>query len=436
MSTFLARIVKFLRDRRAGITALSLFLFSASLLMGAFGLDVSHVMMARTKLQVTADAAAHAALVQRELHPDAEAAAKAVLIAEMNMPTGFYGKVALARDVVFGTWDTTHHRFTAKSGAKTAVKVTTRQDEANNNAVKTYLFKLTGLDAWNVETTSVFVTYQPKCLREGFVADGVVDLQSNNNYKNGFCIHSNTHVEFNQNNNFEGGVEVSMPRSGEIIVPGGDFSQNVGLIQALQSKRWNVRVLNRIDMILAGLASMDSNYLRSYITSSVISTLPSDRVDQADLVPGRAYQYNCSKGGTLTIEHDVQVSSVVIVTNCDIMMSNGVAFEDAVIATSSTSTNSVKSTSGVRLGRNDNCATGGGAQLVTAGGVSIPSGLDMFGSQILAKGDVSFAANAYGIQGASIVSAGVISGTSNMNMAFCGKGMDDNFVAEYFRMAQ
>ena len=67
------------------------------------------------------------------------------------------------------------------------------------------------------------------------------------------------------------------------------------------------------------------------------------------------------------------------------------------------------------------------------GGMQFASGLEIYGSQILAMGDVSFAAQADGIEGVSIVSNGKISGTSNMNMGFCGTGMDV-FTAEYFQL--
>ena len=427
---------RFFRDRRAGITTLSLIFISGSLVVGSYGLDVSNLMMSRTKLQVTADATAHSALVYREVHTAAEAKTEALQLAALNMPRAAYGTVLSATDISFGTWDVPTHRFTPLANSKTAVKVTTHRTDADGNAVRTYLFKLVGLDQFDVVTSAVFVTYQPKCLREGFVADGVVDLQSNNHFSNGFCIHSNSHVELNQNNSFEAGTEVSMPKSGEIIVPGGDFSHNPGLTAALQSKRWNVGVLNRIDRIIAGLYGMDSNYLRSYITAGSISTLPGNRVRQSDLVAGHVYAYTCSGAQKLTLDHNVLVSSVAIVTNCDVMVSNGVAFENAVLATTSTSLDSIKATSGMRIGRNDNCAVGGGAQIVTAGGVSVPAGLEIYGGQILAKKNVDFAANANGIQGASIVSAGVISGTSNMNMAFCGRSMEDNFVADYFKLVE
>ena len=50
---------------------------------------------------------------------------------------------------------------------------------------------------------AVMLGYDPDCLREGFVAQGMVDIQSNNTFKNGFCIHSNTVVKVSSGNVFE-----------------------------------------------------------------------------------------------------------------------------------------------------------------------------------------------------------------------------------------
>jgi hypothetical protein len=60
----------------------------------------------------------------------------------------------------------------------------------------------------------------------------------------------------------------------------------------------------------------------------------------------------------------------------------------------------------------------------------------MFGGQILAKQNITFTANANGIQGAAMVAGGTISGTSNMSMGFCGSGMEHNFHAAYFKLVE
>ena len=91
--------------------------------------------------------------------------------------------------------------------------------------------------------------------------------------------------------------------------------------------------------------------------------------------------------------------------------------------------------SGSTFGADDDCAPGGGAQVITLGGMRFPCGLGIFGSQLLAQGDVEFAARADGIQGASIVAGGEIDATSNSTMALCNNGMEGNFELPYFRMA-
>jgi len=107
---------------------------------------------------------------------------------------------------------------------------------------------------------------------------------------------------------------------------------------------------------------------------------------------------------------------------------------DAVVATTNTSAQSVTSAASLQVGRNDNCAVGGGAQIITLGSMSFPSDLKIYGGQLLAAGNISFSANANGIQGAALVAGGSISGTSNMEMGFCGTGMENSFHAEYFKL--
>src|SRR5690606_4956976 len=99
---------------------------------------------------------------------------------------------------------------------------------------------------------------------------------------------------------------------------------------------------------------------------------------------------------------------VVIVTDCDVKFSNGAALENSVLATTSTSAKSISAPSGLRLGADDSCAEGGGAQVLTLGGVDVAAGVEFYGGQIVAAADIAFTANADGIEGASLVAGGEI----------------------------
>ena len=60
-----------------------------------------------------------------------------------------------------------------------------------------------------------------------------------------------------------------------------------------------------------------------------------------------------------------------------------------------------------------------------------------YGAQILAWGDIEFAAQANGMEGVSFISYGRIDGTSESDMGYCdGKGTDNFAAVPYYRMVQ
>ena len=160
-------------------------------------------------------------------------------------------------------------------------------------------------------------------------------------------------------------------------------------------------------------------------------------LDESDLIPGKLYYWGCPGNmGTILNISGVPITKVVIVTNCQVTIGANVQLQDVVIVTTNTSLQSITGSAGVILGLDDSCAEGGDVQLVTMGGILFTANLEMYGSQLLALRDIEFAARADGIEGAAMVAGGTISGTSLMNMAMCGTGMENNFVAQYFRMVE
>ncbi|MEZ5796383.1 MAG: TadG family pilus assembly protein [Paracoccaceae bacterium] len=426
----------FLRNEDGAGTAYSLLTLAAMAMLGGYAIDVSNVMTARTNLQVTADAAAHAALLKRDTANAEDAKLAALAMAEKNLPSQDHGVTLTTSDIVFGDWNEVTRTFTPRASSRSAVQVTARQTSANTNPVPVFLLQFVGMDSWDVINKATYVTYHPTCLREGFVAEDVVDIQSNNSFHDGFCVHSNNYVSLNSNNYFEPGTVVSMPDLDDLELPNSGYKTNTGLSEALREGGWNIRVVDRIQDIINGIASYDPRYVPDYITSQVPVPLAGTTVTQAMLLPGRIHTYTCNGNKRMTIDNNVLMSKVVLVTNCEIKFSQGVAMEDAIIATTNTSADSLNAPSGLRVGKKDNCAEGGGAQLLTMGSVKVASALEMYNGQILAKNDIEFAANADGIQGAAMVAGGTISGTSNMSMGYCGSGMEDNFHAEYFKLVE
>lgn len=427
----------FLRKEDGVGTVYGLLTVASLVALGGVAVDVTNVVTSRTNLQLTADTVAHAALLTRERKSANDAKIVALAMAAANLPVASVGQVVSATDIVFGTWNATTNTFTPDASSRTAVQVTAREHSDTGNPVATLMLKIVGFKKWDVKVASTFSTYKPTCLREGFVAEGVVDLQSNNRYTNGFCIHSNKYVSLNSNNYFEPGTVVSMSDLDNLQLPNSGYKSNIGLAAALREGSWNIRVLSRIMDIINGIKDPASVFRPKYLVNGApIKTLTNRTVQQADLIAGNVYTYSCSGGASLTIDSNVVVNKVAIITDCKVKFNAGVILTDSVIATSSTSDMSMTSASGLQVGKNDNCALGGEAQLVTMGSMNFPADLKVFGSQLIAAKDISFSANANGVQGAAMVAGGVISGTSNMNMGFCGNQETSNFQVDYFTLVE
>lgn len=474
---------QFSNDQSGAISIFSLFILTALLMVAGLAIDVAHLYMSRTRLQVAADTAAHAALYNREVRTEVEAKAQALAIVSNTMPSGVFGAVLTADDIEFGNWDDTTKTFTPAAGSKQAVRVQTRQIADRNNAVDNFLLKLVGAWDFNVNTPAVFATTRPGCLSEGFVAENTVDMQSNNYFYSGFCIHSNNHVEVNQNNIFETGVHISMPDIDDFSLPGRtpvNFYEgnNSGVNQALGEGRYDIRILRKVPDIITELADVQGDFLPDYITNTLpksldgsglgiqagimdgkafVKSMPfaksnksngngnsggngsgngsgANSLTPASFTPNSVHTFRCSGNSDLTIDSGTY-REFVLVTNCAITFAKDVILEDVVVATTDTSDKSIETPSGFQLGRDDNCAAGGGAQLITMGSFFAAAKMVVHGGQIIALKDIDFAAQGVGGGGASFVAGGMIDARSNNQMGFCnGSGMEDNFEADYFRL--
>lgn len=430
------RRLRFIGDEAGSGTIFVLFIVLLSLVFAALAMDFNKAMARRTKMQTAIEAVAHAALVTRELNDVATAKSQGLAIASVNLPVN---ASIQSGDIVFGRWDPTAGSFASDSTSRDAVRVSAERSKNRGNQVQNILLRLVGQDSFDVFRSVIYETYIPACFREGFVSEGVTDLQSGNTFKSGFCIHANTHVEVNSNGVFEPGVIVSMPRLSDLVTPSSGMTSNAGLAEALRENGYQLRILDRLNDIRTGVSDPGSSYYRDYLASTTpvtVSAKGGQPLDATAFTQNHVNAVAC-KGKSLHIANDTTLREMVIISDCAITFGSNVALEDVTVITTDPGAKSIRAPSGLRLGRADNCAAGGGAQLVTFGGIDIPANLEMHGGQMLAKGDISFTANATGTHGAAIVSGGRIDGTSNAIMGVCGgNGLEDNFLAQYFRMAQ
>ncbi|MFC3086131.1 pilus assembly protein TadG-related protein [Tabrizicola soli] len=468
MARCLLKLSDFAASDEGSITTGGLILVVTFMALGGLAVDVSNMVNQRTQLQVAADAAAHAALYDRNplgATPE-DAIASGVLMGESNMPDRIFGDVVTPEDIQFGIWNAATRSFTPEPTSRSAIRVETHRDEAGGNEIATFLLKFAGFDSWNVRTVSVFETYDPPCLREGFVAENMVDIQSNNSYFKGFCIHSNDVVSINSNNYFEAGTIVSMPDSDRLDIPKSGYKTNEGLQEALRYGAIQIRLINALREVSPSPFSTGSAEMWEYIQLAT-------RDGQLDYVTGQPRQVTIVNGApkksdpdanqieankTLVDKDGVSVlrqnavnylycsststqlqikqvlSNVVLITNCQVSFGSGGALEDGLIATLHTGAASISGSSDTRIGKVDNCADGGGAAIVSLGGMDFAAGVAIHGSQLIALKEIAFAANGEGLKGTSIISGDTVSGTSNMEMGLCGTGMGRILSMDYFRM--
>lgn len=432
MRSLIRRIHIWKEDERGGVAIFGLYIFMTICIMAGLAIDMSHLVYDRTKLQIAADSAAHAALYIRDTKTADEAKEAALVIAQSAMPSERYGEVLKVSDIHFGDFDYDTQSFTINENSRKAVLVTTNQLAERSNPVSSFLLQFIGFAQWDVSVDSVFVTYRPTCLREGFVADGIVDIQSNNEFWSGFCIHSNDHVELNSNNTFEAGTIVSMPEEEDLVLPKSGYATNDGLQAALREGSFEMRLVHKLPTIIRKLAAADEKYIPAGINPLAIRTLNVNKIAAGQLEPGYLYIASCS-AGTLTIDATT-VKNIVLLTDCAVTFSKGTILEDSIFATTNTGDRSFYAPSDLQVGKDDSCFDGGGTKLISLGGMKFAANLAVFGSQLVATKNIEFAARAEGIEGASMIAGGLISGTSNMSMGFCGKSVE-GYEAEYFRLA-
>lgn len=432
---------RFFRREEGAMTVFGLFMLVITLGIGGIALDFSNAMRLRSQMQVAIDAAAHAALVARH-DPgttEAEAIAAGLTVAEAMLPVERHGEVVRAEDFVFGVWDEVTRTFTPQANATDAVQLDARRTVERGNPLRTYLLRFLGPDDLDLARRTVADTYLPTCLREGFVGEQYVDVTSNSFYLAGFCIHSNGYVEMNNNNDFETGVIVSMPDRFDVVLPSAGMESNTGLAEALRDGYYDITAAERVNAMLNLLDDPYHVNYPTFITSPLPVSHPRNQpLDETEWQEGRIHTVDCpSSNQRVRIPNNTVLRNGVLITNCEIAFGSSAAVEDVVIVTTSDSVDSITGADSIRFGRDDNCAPGGGAEILTLGGVRVPSGLEMHGARIVAAQTVSFTADIGGLNGVSIISDEAVEGTANGSVGLCGiDGLPSYLDPVFFRIVQ
>jgi Flp pilus assembly protein TadG len=439
----------FFEDEQGGGTVMGLMWFM--LLVGICGMAVDSTdgFRSKTMLQATADASALAAVI--DLPDEAAAVATAVSYSVDNMGTNSYGEVLEPEDIQVGLWDPVTQTLDTGAALPDAVMVTTNRSSDNGNALPTNFLRIAGFQTWNVSAQAVAQRFIPKCLRDGLVARGEVDISSNNGFVNQICVHGQQGVAMQNHNSYESGVTVSMPNPGtQLTIPDGGMESNPGLPAALRANILDPRDVNHIDEIIARLRdpSLDTGYVKvipSYIDASKPVIAADNKVDFTTLNyaegAGRIYDIDCRGKPTVSTPGGITLSNVVIVMECSLIISPDTTLNNVVLASYRVGNGqnpldlaNISVAAGVQLGTPDNCQPGGGVQIFSTASVKIASSATINGLQIVAAGDIELGAQDYGINGISAQAGGDITLTSNNAFGLCSGGAPDTFLVPYYRL--
>ena len=443
---------KFLKNDQGGGTVVGLIWFM--LLVGLCGLavDTTNGIRNRTMLQVTADAAALAAVI--DLPSTAVAVASAITYSNGNMPVAEYGEVLKPENVEIGSWERASRKFNAGGMAPDTVRVRLHQTEENANAVPVNFLRIIGLQTWNVNVEAVAQRYIPDCLRSGLVARGLIDISSSNDFGKRICLHGQEGVHMRSHNYFAPGVSVSMPDIDQMLVlPSDGMKNSPGLPVVLKEQSFDPRMVNHVAEFIDDLLTKEAYVTPSYIDTSKDVIVRDETYNFADVEPGRIYHIECPANKNVGIPNNITLTEVVIVSDCQVSVGSNVSMHDVVLASRAggnpgggsatgstvgnadgTQNSNINFSADANLGLADRCAPGGGVQIFSNASVHFSSTMTINGLQIVAKGDVDLGAHGAGINGINVQTGGNITLTSSNMFGRCTGGSPQFFPIYYYRL--
>lgn len=423
--TDLSRLLRSFARGEDGATAIIVALLLPIMLGSLALVEAGRVFGLKNQLQATADAAAMASVLQVPVLGNVRSTA--LDFAHRNMPAaGQYGDVLTAAGVEMGHWD--GDVFIADGapggGPANAVRVTTLGEMSLFFAAALRSFNIDVPTSFRPDAPAIALVRQDQCYLNGFVAGGIINMNSSNSFGSNFCVYGRGGVTMNSSNTFAAVTEVGMV-SLSTLVAGGN---NPGLSDALVAKDIAALPVGRatqlIDDLLAGNGPRPA-----YITGMVtVSTLP------ATLVAGTLYRVT-SPG----IELSGTRANIGVISDHPIKIKSNTNLRNVILA----SRQAVTINSNVKVGDANFCDTGAGKSLIiSAGAVSdkdVPVGtnsnITLHGVQVVSDGRVEMNSNLT-ITGASIQSTSDIVFNSSFDVAGCPNGTNANAAGDGTLVAQ
>jgi len=432
---------KFIHDDSGGMTYFALVTFMIVVIFSGISLDSTSAWRTRTILQTASDATAYAAI--RALEDAGNASIdnngknsiwnQVSTLADANLDGASKGSAITSSSLAYGTWDTATNTFTETNDNVTAIRVRATRSTANDNPLPTFLLNFSGMKSWNIQTETI-AYMDSGCNVADIAAGGVFEMTSNNAVYGEYCIYGQGGIKVSSNNTFSDDTILSVDSFATLNWPSSTGMGTVvgrGTAESAADLIYSDILTEKTPAApnIPNISTLATNYLTGYYSelpgyinpSASIITISAKNVKYTNFLAGRVYEVVCggSHGTKAQFFRNSYISDVVIVAECNVQLGNNSVFEDVVLITTSTDTKSVYGANGVTLGVDDNCASGGGVDIYTAGNFSSASGMQLFGANIFAAGSVNIAAKSNGIGGLIIHADGDIKLTSQASLGGC-----------------
>ncbi len=471
----------FRRDEEGAVAIMVAMLLVVLLGFAALAVDMSHGYFTQTQLQVTASAAALAGAGQitdadeNGVDDTDQYRRAAVEYAYRNMAQSKHGNIVQSvcgtyniaagkvtggsecLDVKVGNWNPDTRIFTAWDAGFApstmdldAVRVRTHRSQANGNPLGLYLAPVIGVADMDIDVSAIAWAAGQNaldCYQQGIIANGWVDMDSDNTYTNALCVYGDDGVKYQTGNCFQGpeegcgegyqdpGTQVMVPDSSLWDEGGGP---NPGMEDAksygTKVPKLAEQVGDFIDAVDNGFASGSwaaEGFNYDEVANPNVDGLPETTMPSDALVPYTIYEIS----GTATIPEgdwqNVAIKADIItlkplssLTNAILMAANEIALDGNVYDSVLASGNLIKIGSNQVIGGTECDAAGITVVMYAQGEFSIGSTNQISNTQLV----TGYAEKIFNLQsnntykGVNIESMGDIALGSNNTYSGCPPG--------------
>ncbi len=430
----------FLADREdGGFSIAALVMLPVFFLFMAAPINVLNVMTHKERYQGFVDTLAYTALHEAFDQDNSIADVKQKVLDTTSSFENSADMLAAItpQDIIFGVWDEETRSFTPQNNSRKAVRIELDFAKVNSNPISDLFYSFVDNPQRDLKVVSYATTYRPNCFRNGLIALKSLILKNDTNVGEGVCLHGLSQVIVYSGGSFAENSEVAVLTEDHLH---GSYASNPGLEEAVETGRKHIALLSQIGNVYNDLNSQTkTEFTPSYITTEKVLKLGPRVVKPERFTAGRIHYRRCKNGRRMKFERGKYENFVLISPNCAFTFAGGVTLTNVMIVTQNNWAQSFFSFNRLALGKQNDCADGNGAVLMSKGGAYLSAGLFAVGSQIISNTKIfveSGGSKRNVIKGSSLLSKGdIVLGAKNDITSCKNDGTNEILEVDYFKLA-